>query len=162
MTDLYSNPEIAKSLFFYRDGKIYWKKQISRVQAGAMAGAMVNGRLRVSYKGKSYGVHRIVYLMHNGSVPEIIDHIDGNPLNNRIENLREATQLQNMWNQKIKSTNKTGVKGVHWNKRIKKYYAACMVNGTTHQIGKFDKLEDAKVAVETFRAKHHGDFARNA
>ena len=99
--------------------------------------------------------------MHHNKLPAVLDHIDGDCLNNRIENLREATQMQNMWNQKIAKNNKSGVKGVCWNFHLGKWQAQCMVNGKRHNIGFFKDIEDARISLEKFRLEHHGEFARN-
>ena len=170
MTDLYSNPEAIKQLFFYRDGNLYWKRQINtRTKIGMKAGYLVGGgdrtnipRFKVKYDGKMYRVHRLIYLMHHNVLPKVIDHIDGNPHNNRIENLREASLAQNAWNMKLSKRNKSGVKGVLWDKSKNRWYARCMANGKDHHVGYFKEIEDARMAVEKFRAEIHGEFARNA
>lgn len=162
MADLYSTPELVSQIFEYRDGQLYWNIKNSKMHKGDKAGtADSNGRLRVTYQGKSYGLHRIIFLMHHGYCPEVLDHIDGNHLNNRIENLREATQMQNTWNQKISKNNKSGVKGVHKCKSGK-WLAQCMVNGKRHTIGRFIDISEAEKAMESFRKANHGDFARMA
>lgn len=164
MTDLYSNPSLIPEVLYYKDGNLYWKKKMStRLLAGTKVGCQdTNGRLRFNHKKKNYSVHRVIYLMHHNTLPAVLDHIDGNCLNNRIENLREASQMQNMWNQKISKNNKSGVKGVCWNAHIKKWQAQCMVNGKRHNIGFFNDLNDAKSRLEQFRLTNHGKFARNS
>ena len=163
MTDLYSNPELIRSLFFYRDGKLYWKQKVSnRAKIGGRVGCQdSNGRLRFSYQNKGYSVHRVIYLMHHNTLPAVLDHIDGDYLNNRIENLREATQMQNCWNAKTSKKNKTGVKGTYWHPHYEQYLAHCMINGKRHKVGMFKELEEARIALEQFRAIHQGEFARN-
>lgn len=67
-----------------------------------------------SHKGKEYRVHRVVWEMHYGKIPDgmMIDHKDGDPRNNKLENLRLATHGQNAQNRKINSNNQYGYKGV--------------------------------------------------
>lgn len=168
MTDLYSNPELIKELFFYRDGSLYWKKKVStKINIGQKAGGMTGGgrsdegRFKLRYDKKLYRIHRLIYLMHHNTLPKYIDHIDGNRLNNRIENLRETSLSQNAWNMKLSKRNKSGVKGVLWDIRKNKWLARCMTNGKDKHIGYFEELEDAKMAIEKYRAEVHGDFARN-
>ncbi|ATM92202.1 hypothetical protein CRN78_17390 [Klebsiella aerogenes] len=63
--------------------------------------------------------HRMAYYYMTGRLPEKVDHIDGNRLNNEWKNLREATHSENMWNTGMITTNASGVKGVHWHKKYK-------------------------------------------
>lgn len=170
MTDLHSNADLVRSLFFYRDGNLYWKKQVNtRTKIGTRAGCLVGGggraglpRYKVKHEGKMYRVHRLIYLMHHNVMPKVIDHIDGNPHNNRIENLREASLAQNAWNQKLGVRNKSGVKGVFWDNTRRKWHAKCMANGKYYHVGYFKDLEEARMTIEKFRAELHGEFARNA
>ena len=115
--------------------------------------------------GKNFYVHQLVAMAFLGHVPNgntlEVDHIDGNIHNNKIENLREATKLQNNYNARISKRNKTGVKGVSWKQREQRYLAACSVKGKKYEIGYFKALEDAAKAVREFREKHHGEFARH-
>lgn len=73
-------------------------------------------RVRLNVLGKNMAVHRVVFVLHNGDIPDnaVIDHIDGNPFNNCISNLRLATFRENSLNTKISSRNKTGIKGVYF------------------------------------------------
>ena len=90
---------------------------------------MVLDMFVLGLKEKRTKAHRLIYLMHHGYLPKIVDHIDGNPKNNQIENLREALMIENVWNQKKRSTNTTGVKGISYSKKANKYTARCMSNG---------------------------------
>lgn len=73
---------------------------------------------RVYYKGKDWRAHRLIWEMHYGKIPEgmFIDHINGNGLDNRLENLRLATQSQNACNRKQNKNNTSGYKGVVYSK----------------------------------------------
>ena len=84
------------------------------MNVGKVAGCLfANGYLYTSVDGRQYLNHQIVWLWHHGFIPECqIDHIDRNKLNNRIENLREATQTCNTRNTGSPCTNTSGVKGV--------------------------------------------------
>ncbi len=72
------------------------------------------GYLQVKICGRLHLSHRIIWLMSYGEWPETIDHIDGDPKNNSLNNLRSVSQCANMRNQKKYLTNKTGIMGVHW------------------------------------------------
>ena len=94
----------------------------------------------------------------NEPVP-YIDHINGDKLDNRIENLRAATHSQNCMNRCQRSDNKSGVKGVRLKKG--KWYGSIVLNGKTHSAGYFTEKEDAAAAVDKLRKELHGEFARS-
>lgn len=102
--------------------------------------------------------HRMAYYYMTGRLPEKVDHIDGNRLNNEWKNLREATHAENMWNTGMITTNASGVKGVHWHKKYKKWVAEIRVNKKKHYVGSFSDLEDARLAIEARRKELHGGF----
>jgi len=141
-------------LFEYRDGNLYWKPQ----KTGTIDGS---GYIQTGIKGKYYKNHRLIFLMHHGYLPDVIDHIDGDRTNNRIENLREATRAENNYNAKKPKHNKSGVKGVHWVNWYGKWRARFNVNKTVIDVGYFDDLEEAKKAIEKARKKYHKQFANN-
>jgi hypothetical protein len=144
--------EQLHEIFEYRDGDLYWKPS----KAGAIAGG---GYYQTGIQGKYFKNHRLIFLMHHGYLPDLIDHIDGNRLNNKIENLRPATRSQNLFNSMKSKSNKSGVKGVSWRESMKKYRARLYANKKTYELGHFEKLEDAEKAIIEARKKHHGEFA---
>ena len=103
----------------------------------------------------------MIYLMFHNKLPKYVDHIDGNKLNNKIENLREATNAQNSWNAGIRKNNTSGVKGVYWEKKSNCWHAQCFVNYQNHFLGRYKNIEEAKKVVAEFRTKHHGEFAKH-
>ena len=92
--------------------------------------------------------------MHHGFLPKIIDHIDGNPSNNNLDNLREASHAENMRNSKIPTSNSSGFKGVYWCKTYKKWISVCAV-------GSYVDIMEAANAVKEFRKKNHKEFSRH-
>jgi hypothetical protein len=90
----------------------------------------------------------------------MVDHVDGNPLNNRRSNLRFCTHAQNMKNRKVHRSNKLGVKGVHL--AGKRYRAEIKVDGQRYGLGSFLTLAEAAAAYKTASARFHGEFARAA
>lgn len=141
-------------LFDYRDGDLYWKPQ----KAGTIDGS---GYVQTGIKGKYYKNHRLIFLMHHGYLPEVIDHIDGDKTNNRIENLREASRAENNYNSRKPKHNKSGIKGVHWVTWYGKWRARFNVDKKVIDVGYFDDIEEARKAIVDARKKHHKKFANN-
>ena len=165
MADKYSTitVELLNELFEYSFGNLYWKiKKGSRGLIGSQAGTKnANGYLVVTINNKKYLVHRLIYFIHNKSMPKIIDHIDNNKTNNFIENLREATESQNRYNSLVGKRNVSGVKGVSWHNTHKKWRANICVNRKQIQLGSFEKKEDAISAIKDARKIYHKEFANN-
>jgi hypothetical protein len=153
----------VKELFEYRAGELYWKvKPAQRVKIGDKAGtAKARGYIGVKIKRKLYPVHRLIFLMFYGYLPNCIDHIDNNPSNNKIENLRLATLSENQYNAKVRKDNKSGVKGVNWHKNVKKWCVQLVINGKTKHFGSYHDIQIAKFIAETMRYKYHGAFANH-
>lgn len=94
-----------------------------------------------------YFAHRVIWAMTTGAWPlDQIDHVNGVKDDNRIENLRAVTCTENMRNAAMPRNNTTGVMGVVWNKRDKKWQAQIMVGGKQIYLGLFDDLEEAAAA----------------
>lgn len=148
------NKDALHEIFEYRDGVLYWKPK----PAGTIDG---NGYMQTGINGRYFKNHRIIFLMHHGYLPDLIDHIDGNKLNNKIENLREATESQNNYNKRLQKNNRSGVKGVHWVKRFKKWRVRIGFDGKDVHVGYFEKYEDAVSAATKTRSKLHKTFARS-
>lgn len=88
--------------------------------------------------------HRVIWLLAHGEWPtDQIDHINGNRGDNRIANLRPATFWENARNQKRRSTNKSGVQGVVWDKAQGKWQARITADNRQRHLGYFDRFEDA-------------------
>jgi hypothetical protein len=152
---------ILHEYFEYRDGILYWKKPRKGIKVGDAAGGFSSHHHRVSLNRQTMQTHRAIFLMHHGWVPATLDHIDNNPLNNRIENLRPATKSQNACNSKKPKNNTSGVKGVFWNKRRQTWGARIVIRKKPMHLGVYKTLEEAKQAVETARTIHHGEYANH-
>ena len=154
--------EYLHELFNYKNGELFWKVNRCRAKSGERAGrTKTNGYCEVRVDGKLHGTHRLIYLMHHGFLPKIIDHIDGNPSNNNLDNLREASHAENMRNSKIPTSNSSGFKGVYWCKTYKKWISVCAVDGKRRQIGSYVDIMEAANAVKEFRKKNHKEFSRH-
>ena len=152
----------AHRLFFYNKdtGAMTRSVAVRGTSVGDVVGcADKKGYKRVFVSGKMYLVHRIAWLLYYGEWPEIIDHKDGDPSNNRITNLRNCTHSENLRNTKPRK-NATGVKGVYWHISAKKYCVRVCVNKNRISFGLHDDLEFAELVACEARQKYHGEFAR--
>ncbi len=156
------NKEFLHTQFKYQDGLLFWKIQPSqRTKVGSIAGGEHGGGYKkVRVNGKKQFIHRVVFMMHHGFLPKFIDHIDGNPSNNKIQNLREATHSQNIMNKRLQSNNSTGIRGVHFDKAKSKYAASITVQRIRIHLGYFDSFELAALCYAESAKKYHGEFAR--
>jgi hypothetical protein len=137
----------------YKDGKLFFKRTLhSRQVKGAEVGSLNNmGYLKVCLDRKNYLIHRLVFLMHHGYLPELLDHIDRNKLNNRIENLREANKELNSWNRDRQANNTSGHRGVSWNKNAGKWHAYIKIKGKRIHLGLFNTVDEARQVYEKAR-----------
>lgn len=153
------NLKRVKELFEYSDNSLTWKINKGLAKKGDKARINNMGYKIVKFDGISYLEHRILWALHKGSQPDIIDHIDGDTLNNNIENLREATHSQNMRNSKLYKNNKSGIKGVYWDSEKRKWKATLRYNGKENYLGRFDDLSKAEKVVQEARIKYHNQYA---
>jgi hypothetical protein len=153
----------AFDLFDYRNGKLYWKVNANpRAPIGTEAGSpSASGHLKIGYKRKYYFAHRIVFLMFNGAIPRFIDHINGDPSDNRIENLRAATAAQNAQNRKLNCNSISKIKNVHWSAKRNNWQVQMNINGRYTFIGTFKDIEMANLVASEYRDKYHGEFANH-
>lgn len=128
--------------------------------------AMVDGHtvyaVRTDYTGpkqRKVYLHRLIMGEPEGLQ---VDHRDGNGLDNRRANLREATPSQNLHNQRLSRANTSGYKGVEWHKAKGKWRARIMINGKQRYLGLFATAEDAYAAYCKASAELHGEFGRTA
>jgi hypothetical protein len=151
-------------LFDYKDGQLIWKidKKYSKIKAGTIAGHEIKHQyIQVVIDRKTYYLHRLIFVYHNGHCPKVLDHIDGNQANNRIENLREATSSQNGFNSRLNVNSSTKMKNVNWNTEANKYRVELAVNGKNKFIGYYVDPELAELVAIEARDKYHGRFARH-
>lgn len=127
-------------------GVITWKPGTKH--AGKEAGcSSKRGHRLLNRKGTVYLAHRVAWLLYFGQWPKDgVDHIDGDPSNNRINNLREATQSVNNKNRRLNQNSQTGVSGVAWCSTLKKWRAYINVNNKHTTLGRFDSFDLAVAA----------------
>jgi hypothetical protein len=154
--------EQAIKFFEYKDGILYWKSMPYKRNdlIGTEAGTLDRDRKQITINKKHYKTHRLVYLMFHGYMPKEVDHIDNNPLNNRIENLRLANRSEQCCNTRIRKDNTSGIKGVSWDKSRNKWVVTVTKNKKTVYTNRFIDLELAQLVAIEARDKFHGDFAK--
>lgn len=108
-------------------------------------------------RGMQIIMHRYIMKAPKGV---IVDHIDGNPLNNQRSNLRLCNKSQNGMNRGKQNDNTSGYKGVSWLVNNKKWMAKIQVNTKQIYIGSFNLPEEAAIAYNEMAIKHHGEFAQ--
>lgn len=99
--------------------------------------------------GRGYLAHRVAWVLTTGEWPrDQIDHINGDRTDNRICNLREVSNAENARNMSVSKRNKSGVVGVFWDGRLKKWTACIGENSRTKYLGSFEDLQQAIAARE--------------
>jgi hypothetical protein len=138
-----------------KKGHLYWNGTIPRgpkkgTRAGGVRQKAWGPRRVVRYKDINWYEHRIIWTMTNGEIPDdmVIDHINGNALDNRISNLRVVTPSINSRNRKVGKNNTSGKTGVYYYKPKEKWRAHIFTGNTKHALvlGTFDTKEEAIAA----------------
>jgi hypothetical protein len=136
-------------------GVFTWLVSRSNVRAGVEAGCVHTDHHGKTYRhirlfGKLYLAHRLAWLyVHGEFPPDDIDHMDGDGLNNKLDNLRAITHAENGKNKRMHKNNSSGYPGVSWHKRDQKWHAQISINGKKKHIGYFDNIEDAAAAYQS-------------
>ena len=143
-------------VFTWLDVKINATNVRNKV-AGTINGAgYVHMGFSVGGKYYKFSAHRLAWLYEYGEFPSgSLDHINHDRTDNRMTNLRIATQRENLRNQSMYCNNTTGHTGVSFSKDRNKYYAQIKVNYKQKHLGSFENIEDAAKAVKEARA-HYG------
>jgi len=143
-------------------GKLFWKINKNKIKAGDEAKTPHNsGYLSVQVDKTSYLVHRVIWCILYGSFPKYrIDHINLDKTKNTPDNLRIATGSNNCCNQNLRKDNTSGVKGVCWHSRLKKWQARVQINGIRSS-KYFNLLDDAEKFIKEKRIFDHKEFANN-
>ena len=149
----------------YKCGRLFWRHQ-DRLEIGRIWSYKRNGGEK-SYRtcwinGRSYYVHRLIFLINHGYLPSQIDHANGDTLDNRICNLRAASNAQNQRNKGAMPKNQVGLKGVSYKKDMHLYRAQISANGKGYHLGYFSTPSKAHEAYKQAAKRLHGEFARFA
>jgi hypothetical protein len=145
----------------YNEGKLFWKvDKGKRYLKGQEAGYDHSGYRRVKIDNKQYLTHQLVWFLHHGYFPKMLDHINGDKKDNRLENLREVAGSQNKMNTALYRNSTTGIKGLTFCPVSGKFKARISVNNKRLFLGSFEDKELAELVLEEARDKFHGQYAR--
>lgn len=155
--------EYLNYLLEYRDGNLYWKvKRSNKTKMGVAAGCVskVSGYRLLSIDGVLHRVHRLIWIMHYVPIPKDmeIDHINGVRDDNRIDNLRLATRLQNNGNTHKHKDNTSGLKGVSLSNGV--WVAHIGKNRKSYCLGRFKTKEEAHDRYKKAAIEYFGEFAK--
>jgi hypothetical protein len=137
----------------------YKQSTSDRMRVGDVAGWKARGYVKINISYETYRAHHLAWMFVHGEFPaDEIDHIDGDRSNNAISNLRLATRGQNACNIRLRSDNRSGLKGVSWDKNRGKWLAQIKANRKNFTLGRFDTPEQAHAAWATAAKRLHGEF----
>ena len=135
----------------------FWNKKFAGQECGCDNGS---GYIVTRINGMSIKAHRIAFAIFHGRWPgEMVDHINGDKADNRIENLREATRSQNLQNQR-RRRGSSRFKGVTWHSAANKWHAQIRLNKQNHRLGYFEDERKAAEAYDMAAREKFGGFAR--
>lgn len=141
--------EFDRSKYRHKGKMVGWKDEL--------------GYIHIRVNKVLYLAHRLAWLHFYGKWPRGgLDHINGDPSDNRIANLREANQSQNMRNTPIAKKNTSGRKGVSWDKQKNLWRATITLHRRQRFVGRFSNVDDAIKAREIAEQTFHGEFSRPA
>lgn len=121
-----------------------------------------SGYINIGIGSIYYKAHRLVWkIFHREEPPPCLDHVNGLTLDNRPCNLRAATLSDNAANTKYRTDNTSGVKGVHWDKRVQRWIVTCMHNGKRKSVGRFTDFDEACTISKVARENMHQEFTNH-
>jgi hypothetical protein len=164
MADKSLTQEALKKALHYdpETGHFTWLIKSSPVRLpGTRAGGNDGkGYVMIGLYGKNHKAGWLAWFYVHGVWPQMIDHINGNPSDNSIGNLREVTYSQNNWNKRISKRNTSGYVGVHWSKRWGKWVAVIVKDRKSYFLGKYSDPAIASQAYQQKAVELFGEYHR--
>lgn len=156
----YDSYIMASLSYDHNTGLLRWRKSHGSIESGDVAGTpQGDGRIFVGVLDKVMRAHRVAWFLHYGEWPNgDIDHINRDPSDNRIANLRIATRKQNARNKGIPRNNTSGIKGASFHTKKGMWRAVAQLNGKHYHLGYFSTPEEAGEVYEKFCSEHHKEF----
>lgn len=168
--------ERASAVVRYENGRLFWNRRplnefkseqgcnafnaaFSGKEAGCESAIKKGHRYMVRIDRTLYPRARIVFLIHYGYMPKIVDHINRDTLDDRIENLRAATRTQNQANAKRRKHCQSGYKGVARSRNGSRWHARIRKDGKCIHIGTYDSPAEAHAAYVAKAKELFGEFA---
>lgn len=145
-------PETGKLFWLARDMEIFANPRVGKAWNSRYAGReAITADNGVGYKigsifNRHYLAHRLAWVITHGDWPEIIDHINGDPGDNRIANLRSVSAGLNSQNTRRGKRNTSGRVGVSWHNASHKWWAQISLRGRHYNLGLYDTMEAAAAA----------------
>lgn len=157
--------QTLKHIFDYNeDGYLTWRiEKSNRISIGQRAGyTHSSGYDYINLNNSMYRAHRLIWQWHYGDIDDnlVINHIDGEPRNNKISNLEQITQSANTRLKRIQKNNKSGIKGVSWYAATNKWEACISVNKKKKHLGHFINKFDAFLAYDQASQLYKGNGYR--
>ena len=155
----------SSDAFSYRDdtglfGRFIYLPKVGKLfdlKYGRIPGWLKHdGYWQVSHMDVKYYAHRVIWLLNYGYWPNVVDHIDRDRANNKIDNLREVNALESSTNKS--GWGKSGVKGVWWDSHRGLWISQVRHKGKAHFVGRFHNIEDAKRARDKKAKELHKEF----
>jgi len=153
--------ELKKFLSYDKQtGEFYWMvNKGPTARKGGLFGSDCNGYRYGTINRKRYYLHRLAFLFMEGVIPPNVDHKNRNKSDNSWDNLRSSTQSENLANTTIRKDNTSGFKGVHWNKRSKKWQSRICFEGKRLTVGFYTCKYRAAIAYNRKAIVVFGEFA---
>lgn len=163
MADVNEQNAIVKKSISYDPvtGQFTWLVKTRRRPAGANAGGLTgDGYVALHINNIRYVGHHLAWFFVHGSWPtKLIDHRNGDKADNRIENLREATHVQNSCNRRKRKDSRSRFKGVSWCGQTQKWKTTLQFQGQERTLGRFATEEEAFEVYKREALRVHGEFA---
>jgi hypothetical protein len=150
-TGAFINLDPPVELFLSANMQAYWRTRYAGKPAGRVS---TDGYLHITFRRRKIYAHRYAWFLETGDWPVLVDHLNGNPLDNRICNLREADESLNRMNMRMRSDNTSGFYGVFFRKDEQRWRAEICIRGQRIRLGSFKTKEEAVAARLAEQVKH--------